>query len=74
MARPRCRHCLSSTLSAIKARLDATPRDWARYASLAAEFHRRNARSWASDRAGEDLTTQIDPDFTLGPDALAVPI
>ncbi|HEY6493123.1 MAG TPA: ATP-binding protein [Trebonia sp.] len=62
----------AAALAAIKSRLDATPRDWARYTSLAAEFHRRNARSWASDRAGEDLTAQIDPGFTLGPDALAV--
>jgi CO dehydrogenase maturation factor len=61
----------ANALSAIKARLDAMPRDWARYASLAAEFHRRNARSWASDRAGEDLTTQIDPDFMLGSQAMA---
>jgi len=62
----------ADALAAIRARLDAMPRDWARYAGLAAEFHRRNARSWASDRAGEDLTAQIDPGFTLGPDALAV--
>jgi CO dehydrogenase maturation factor len=61
-----------AALAAIRGRLDATPRDWARYTGLAAEFHRRNARSWASDRAGEDLTAQIDPGFTLGPDALAV--
>jgi CO dehydrogenase maturation factor len=63
-----------AALSAVRSRLDAMPRDWARYTSLAAEFHRRNARSWASDRAGEDLTAQVDPDFTLGPDALAVPV
>jgi CO dehydrogenase maturation factor len=63
----------AAALAAIKARLDAVPRDWARYTSLAAEFHRRNARAWASDRAGEDLAAQIDPGFTLGPDALSVP-
>jgi hypothetical protein len=28
------------------------------------------ARAWAGDRIGEDLTAQIDPDFTLGPHAL----
>ena len=61
-------------LSAIRARLDAVPRDWGRYASLAAEFHLRNARAWANDRTGEDLAAQIDPDFTLGPDALTVPV
>jgi CO dehydrogenase maturation factor len=61
-----------AALSAIRFRLDAAPRDWARYTRLAADFHRRNARAWASDRAGEDLTAQIDPDFTLGPHALAL--
>jgi CO dehydrogenase maturation factor len=61
----------ADALAAVKARLDAVPRDWARYTSLAAEFHRRNARAWASGRAGEDLTAQIDPEFTLGPHALA---
>ncbi len=61
----------ADALSAIRQRLDAVPRDWPRYTRLAAEFHRRNARAWASDRAGEDLTAQIDPDFTLGPQALA---
>ncbi len=62
----------AAALSAIRARLDAAPRDWARYSRLAAEFHRRNARAWASDRADEDLTAQIDPDFTLGPHALVL--
>ena len=64
----------ATALAAIQSRLDATPRDWTRYTSLAAEFHRRNARSWASDRAGEDLTAQIDPDFTLGPDVVAAAV
>jgi CO dehydrogenase maturation factor len=62
----------AAALSAIQSRLDAQPRDWARYSRLAAEFHRRNARAWASDRAGEDLVGQIDPDFTLGPHALGL--
>ena len=61
----------SAALSAIQARLDSVPRDWARYASLAAEFHQRNARAWASGRAGEDLTAQIDPGFVIGSPALA---
>jgi CO dehydrogenase maturation factor len=52
-------------LAAIRARLDAVPRDWARYSSMAAEFHRRNALSWANDRTGADLAAQIDPGFTL---------
>ena len=60
-----------AALADIQARLDAAPRDWARYASVAAEFHRRNAQAWASDRAGEDLTAQIDPGFTIGSPAEA---
>jgi CO dehydrogenase maturation factor len=61
----------AAALSAIQARLDATARDWARYASVAAEFHRRNAGAWASERAGEDLTAQVDPSFTIGSPAVA---
>jgi CO dehydrogenase maturation factor len=61
----------AAAVSAIKSRLDPTPKAWARYTSQAAEFHQRNARAWASDKLGEDLTAQIDPDFTLGPHALA---
>jgi CO dehydrogenase maturation factor len=60
-----------ASLSAIQARLEAVPRDWARYTSLAAEFHLRNAGAWANDRTGEDLAAQIDPGFTL-PAALPV--
>lgn len=59
-------------LRVLRDRLDAQPSDWARYARRAAEFHLRNARAWASAAAGEDLTGQIDPEFTLGPHALAM--
>jgi CO dehydrogenase maturation factor len=54
-------------LDTLTAAADAAPRDWARYGRQAAEFHVRNATAWANDRAGTDLTTQIDPDFVLGP-------
>jgi CO dehydrogenase maturation factor len=49
--------------------LDAQHKDWARYTRQAAEFHLRNARAWASAAAGEDLTAQVDPGFTIGPHA-----
>lgn len=52
-------------LDALIAAADAAPRDPVRYSRLAAEFHVRNATAWANDRAGADLTTQIDPDFVL---------
>jgi hypothetical protein len=42
------------------------------YRRQAAEFHRKNARAWASAAAGEDLASQIDPEFTLGPHALVL--
>jgi CO dehydrogenase maturation factor len=57
-------------LAEIRTALDAryAGRDWERYTRQAAEFHVRNAKSWANAAAGADLTEQIDPDFTLGPD------
>jgi CO dehydrogenase maturation factor len=58
-------------LGALQDRLDAQPRDWDRYTRQAAEFHRKNASAWASAAAGEDLAAQVDPEFTLGPHALA---
>jgi CO dehydrogenase maturation factor len=51
--------------------LDAQPRDWQMYARQATESHLKNARGWASAAAGQDLTAQVDPDFTLGPHAAA---
>jgi len=59
-------------LDDIKERLDAQPRDWDRYARQAADVHRKNAKAWASAAAGEDLASQIDPEFSLGPYALAM--
>ena len=61
-------------LDAIRAALDATPRDWARYTRQAVQFHLRNAAAWANASTGEDLATQVDPDFVLGPAALAAPV
>ncbi|MET0135480.1 MAG: ATP-binding protein [Kibdelosporangium sp.] len=57
-------------LRTMHALVDATGKDWAKYQRQAAEFHVRNARAWANERAGRDLTDQIDPEFTLG----AVPL
>jgi CO dehydrogenase maturation factor len=60
-----------TALATMRTALDACVKDWARYASQAAEFHIRNATAWGNDRTGEDLTGQIDPQFTLGPAATA---
>ena len=54
-------------LRVLQEKLDAQPRDWDRYTRQAADFHLRNARTWASAAAGEDVAIQVDPDFTLGP-------
>jgi hypothetical protein len=62
-----------ATCSRSPAALDATPRDWARFTRQAVQFHLRNA-AWANASTGEDLATQVDPDFVLGPAALAAPV
>ncbi|GGM31741.1 hypothetical protein GCM10007977_036170 [Dactylosporangium sucinum] len=55
----------AAALTRMQAALDARPKDWARYAAQAADFHVRNALAWGNDRAGADLTGQIDPQYTL---------
>ncbi|PGH44410.1 CO dehydrogenase maturation factor [Micromonospora sediminicola] len=50
--------------------VDGTPQDWAAFTHWAHEFHRRNAVAWANERAGVDLSAQIDPEFRMGPRAL----
>jgi CO dehydrogenase maturation factor len=60
-----------AALAVMQAALDRYLKDWARYASQAADFHARNATAWGNDRTGEDLIRQIDPHFVLGPAATA---
>lgn len=60
---PHNRHALNALREAV----DAHPRDWAAQHRHAVEFHLRNARSWANEATGLDLTAQIDPDFVPGP-------
>lgn len=40
--------------------------DWATYTRHAVEFHLRNPSAWASERVGEDLSAQVDPECVLG--------
>lgn len=61
---------LSELRDALDSRFET--RDWARYTRHAVEFHLRNAAAWASDKTGEDLSAQVDPDFVLGPAAAGV--
>ncbi|GAA0434972.1 hypothetical protein Acor_32430 [Acrocarpospora corrugata] len=49
-----------AALGAMLAAVDAQEKDWARFARQTAEFHVKNARSWANRATGLDLTTQID--------------
>ena len=43
----------------------------ATFTSQAVEFHLKNARAWANAAVGADLAVQVDPDFVLGPGAVA---
>jgi CO dehydrogenase maturation factor len=58
-----------AALHSIRSRTDLVEKDWVTYTRQAHEFHRRNASAWASERVGEDLAAQVDPEFILGPDA-----
>lgn len=59
------------TLAWMRDTVDATPKDWARFTRQGVEFHLRNARAWADRATGADLATQVDPEFVMGPEALA---
>jgi CO dehydrogenase maturation factor len=50
---------------------DARPKDWAKFTRQAVEFHLKTAESWGNRSVGVDLSQQIDPDFVMGPSALA---
>jgi CO dehydrogenase maturation factor len=63
---PHNRHALSI----LRDTVDAHRRDWAALHRHAVEFHLRNARSWANEATGLDLTSQVDPDFVPGPGSL----
>ncbi|WP_330260086.1 ATP-binding protein [Streptomyces murinus] len=51
------------TLDLLRAAVDARPKDWTAFRRHAVEFHLRNAAAWADEATGQDLATQIDPDF-----------
>jgi CO dehydrogenase maturation factor len=52
-------------LAELQRRVDEVPKDWDRFTELAHQFHVKNALSWANKAAGADVTTQIDPGFSL---------
>jgi CO dehydrogenase maturation factor len=55
-----------SALVMMKQAVDSCHQDWEKFYRQAVEFHRRNALAWMNENQGEDVTTQIDPDFSLG--------
>jgi CO dehydrogenase maturation factor len=59
-----------AALDTLRTAVDTCRKDWVTYSRQAVDFHLRNATAWASDRTGEDLAGQVDPDFVLGPDVL----
>jgi CO dehydrogenase maturation factor len=61
----------TGALATVRAALDSCDKDWPRYTAQAVQFHLRNATAWANDRTGENLAGQVDPEFVLGPAALA---
>ncbi|MEU4545501.1 ATP-binding protein [Nonomuraea dietziae] len=60
----------AEALSVLVKAVDAREKDWVRFGHQAAEFHLRNARAWANERTGLDLSAQIDPGFVYGPASL----
>ncbi|QXJ21021.1 ATP-binding protein [Actinomadura graeca] len=52
-----------AALARMLAEVDTRVKDWEKFQRQAVEFHVKNARSWASKAAGEDLETQVDPGF-----------
>lgn len=59
-------------LMQMKALVDSCQKDWDKFYRQTVEFHIRNAKSWANEAAGEDLTKQVDPDFKLSPKLIQV--
>ncbi|MFF3846238.1 ATP-binding protein [Streptomyces sp. NPDC002328] len=54
-------------LTVMRETVDARRRDWRALHDHAVEFHLRNARAWADRATGEDLASQVDPDYVPGP-------
>ncbi|KUN88299.1 ATP-binding protein [Streptomyces griseoruber] len=57
-------------LTVLRETVDARPKDWPTLHRHAVEFHLRNARAWADTATGQDLATQVDPEFVPGPASL----
>jgi CO dehydrogenase maturation factor len=60
-------HDARSALALMHRTLDAQVKDWPAFTRQAVEFHLKNARAWANAATGQDLATQVDPEFVMGP-------
>ncbi|GLV56061.1 ATP-binding protein [Dictyobacter sp. S3.2.2.5] len=54
-----------SALAAMQQRVMSCEQNWVRFYQQAVAFHRKNASSWLNVSMGEDVSTQVDPDFSL---------
>jgi CO dehydrogenase maturation factor len=61
-----------TVLGEIKDAVDASHKDWDKFYRAQVDLHRRTAESWANRDAGEDLTLQIDPEFSMSAAAEAI--
>ena len=52
-------------LEAMQKAVDACEKNWPKLYHQTVDFHTKNALSWANAAVGEDLTHQIDPDYSL---------
>lgn len=53
------------TLALMQNAVDGCIKDWDKFYRQAVLFHQKNALAWGNARAGEDLTSQVDPEFSL---------
>ncbi|ROO89503.1 CO dehydrogenase maturation factor [Actinocorallia herbida] len=54
-----------ASMDVLRKTVDEQVKDWGTYLRQAAEFHVKNARSWANRATGEDLAAQVDPEFAF---------
>jgi CO dehydrogenase maturation factor len=59
-----------TALERMREAVDTTPKNWPKFYRQTIEFHQKNVLAWANAQVGEDLTTQVDPDFMLDPEML----
>lgn len=54
-----------AALSGLQMLVEGIEKDWDAYHRQAVDFHLRNAKSWANEAVGTDLTRQVDPRFSM---------